>query len=85
MFRFQGHGAAVRRAPAAHAVLLVALAALVAKAWRNCSHTHRRRLSERAQPKPEPLQTWEGEGGRSEPPATSSAAASGTAALPAAS
>lgn len=85
MFTFQGRGAPARRAPTAQAVLLLALAALVAKTWRSCSRTHQRRLSERPQPKPEPLQTWEGEGGRNEPPATPSSAATAIPVLPAAS
>lgn len=44
--------------------LVLTLAGLLAMTWMDLKRCHARRRSERTQPtKPEPLQTWEGEGG----------------------
>ena len=43
-----------------------ALAGLLAFAFDSCRHTHRRRLVAKPEQKPEPLQTWEGEGGQNQ-------------------
>ncbi len=47
------------------AVVLLVLGGVLAASWRHCATTHHRRLSSRHSGKPEPLQTWEGEGGPS--------------------
>jgi hypothetical protein len=53
------HGGGLRTA-----LVAVALASLLTQTWRTCRETHRRRHASRPEPKPEPLQTWEGEGGQ---------------------
>lgn len=52
------------------ALQALALGVLLAQSWRLCRHTLERRRTGRPQAKPQPLQTWEGEGGQHEPPVT---------------
>lgn len=44
-------------------LLGLALAGLLAFMWLDLRTCHQRRLREKTRAKPEPLQTWEGEGG----------------------
>ena len=59
-------GAGHRRAE--KALLAVALGTVLMGVWRHWATTHRQRLSARPAAKAERLQTWEGEGGRHDPP-----------------
>ncbi len=44
-------------------LMLLSLATLLWASWQRCASTHRARQGTQPQALPEPLQTWEGEGG----------------------
>jgi hypothetical protein len=44
-------------------LMLLSLATLLWASWQRCASKHRSRLAAKPQALPEPLQTWEGEGG----------------------
>lgn len=47
-------------------LMLLALGALLARSWNSCCGTHQRRHANKPEAKPEPVQTWEGEGGQNQ-------------------
>ena len=68
------------RAPWCRQLLLFGSAgALLWNSWRCVHRAHRLRRDARSRTVPEPLQTWEGEGGRSDPSGTAAAAADSSA------
>jgi hypothetical protein len=58
------------------ALLVGMLGVLLTQSWRSCRTTHQRRHESRPQPKAEPLQRWEGEGGQTTEPAMPATASS---------
>jgi hypothetical protein len=63
-----GHGyGTAHHAGGGHALCMLAAGALLWNSWRYVSRVHRLRLQGQSDCLPQPLETWEGEGGRPDP------------------